>query len=403
MKLSTPLQIVIGVTLGCLLGHFFPSDNLSALGEIGKVVIHWIKLVAGPFLFLTIVHAIIQVELKWRHGFRLISIAILNTSIALLIGIGLSWLFFKDASPLLTSLTPEAPATPQVSFGLSSWVKTFMPESLFTPFIKNEILLIALGALILGIAIRQSKTLTETHRLLAIDFSEKALGVISVILHWLISIIPLAVFAIIAATTSKYGLNVFTGLSTFVLVVLLAFVLQLVFVYGTWIFIIGKYYPREFIQTVKIPFLYALGINSSLATLPLTLAALKKLKVSDRSASLGAGVATNLNNDGIVLYEAMAVFFIAFTYNIPMDFGQMVFAALTCIIASVGITGIPEAGFISLSVVLSVLGLPAEALPLLLAVDWIIARCRSAVNVMSDITLSVAMDLTNEEMKSSKH
>ncbi|MES2963495.1 MAG: cation:dicarboxylase symporter family transporter, partial [Bdellovibrionota bacterium] len=63
-----------------------------------------------------------------------------------------------------------------------------------------------------------------------------------------------------------------------------------------------------------------------------------------------------------------------------------------CIVAALGITGIPEAGFISLSVVIATMGLPAELLPLLLAVDWIIARGRSAVNVLSDMTLSIALD-----------
>ena len=107
-------------------------------------------------------------------------------------------------------------------------------------------------------------------------------------------------------------------------------------------------------------------------------------------------MATNLNNDGIVLYEAMAVFFIAFSYNTPMDLGQIVLVPLTYIVASMGITGIPETGFISLSVVIGILGLPTEVEALLLAVDWIIARCGSAVNVLSDITLSIAMDVNDD-------
>jgi Na+/H+-dicarboxylate symporter len=396
MKLSTPFQIVLGVVIGCLLGSFFPDDQLTNLGEIGKVVIHWIKLVAGPFLFLTIVSSIIQVELKWRDGFRLISIAILNTSIALVIGMVLSLLFFKNGDPLHSDISAQIPQAPVVSLGLSGWVKTFMPTSLFAPFINNDILLIALCALILGIAIRKTKELSEETKKKLTLTAEKANGVVGVILHWLIKMIPFAVCLIIASTVSKFGFNVFSGLSKFVIVVLAAFTLQIVGVYGVWIFLIAKYKPKEFIKSAKIPFLYSLGVNSSLATLPLTLEALKKLKVSDRSASLGAGVATNLNNDGIVLYEAMAVFFIAFSYNVPMDLGHMVLAALTCIVASMGITGIPEAGFISLSVVIGILGLPTEALPLLLAVDWIIARCRSAVNVLSDITLSIAMDATDD-------
>jgi DAACS family dicarboxylate/amino acid:cation (Na+ or H+) symporter len=86
---------------------------------------------------------------------------------------------------------------------------------------------------------------------------------------------------------------------------------------------------------------------------------------------------TNLNNDGIVLYEALAVFFVAQLAGIPLTETQMISAAFACIVAAMGITGIPEAGFISLSVVVATMGLPLEALPLLLAVDRIIARGRS--------------------------
>lgn len=90
----------------------------------------------------------------------------------------------------------------------------------------------------------------------------------------------------------------------------------------------------------------------------------------------------------------MAVIFIAQLSGISLTESQMLSAALACIVASMGITGIPEAGFISLSVVVSTLGLPVEALPLLLAVDWMLARLRSVVNVLSDMTLSIAMDAT---------
>ena len=407
IKLSTPFQIVVAVILGSILGCIFPADQLGFLSEIGRVFIHWVKLIAGPFLFCTILISIIQVDLKWSHGVRVISIALLNTSLALILSIGLSVLFFKNTSLTeilksdVNSIQTSAQSTtlsqasnPEISLGLNGFIKNFMPSSLFSPFINNDILLIALLALVFGIAIRSTQDLKTESRQKIIGFLEKLQSLISVILHWIIKIIPFAVFAIISATVSKYGFSIFFSLSKFVGVVTLGFVLQILLVYGAWIFGVAKYSVRIFVDAAKTPVLYALGVNSSLATLTLTLAALKKLKVSDRSASLGAGVATNLNNDGIVLYEAMAVIFISYGYGLPMDLNQMLTIALTCIVASVGITGIPEAGFISLSVIVGVLGLPIEALPLLLSVDWILARLRSAVNVLSDMTLSIAMDAT---------
>lgn len=399
MKLSVPVQIVIAVILGSLLGSLFPADQLAFLSDIGKIFIHWVKLIAGPFLFCTILVTIIQVDLKWSHGLRLFFIAILNTSIALGLAFALSFLFFKRttfSSVLDTQSSVTDIVKPEVTLSLSSFAKNFMPSSLFSPFVNNDILLIALLALIFGIAMRSTKDLQPDSKIKLVGFLTQLQSSIAVILHWIIKIIPIAVFAIISATVSKYGFSVFFSLSKFVGVVTLGFLIQVIFVYGFWIFFRAKYSVKEFIEIAKTPVLYALGVNSSLATLPLTLEALKKLKISDRSASLGAGVATNLNNDGIVLYEAMAIIYISYAYGLPLDFSQILTIALTCIVASVGITGIPEAGFISLSVIVGVLGLPVEALPLLLSVDWILARLRSAVNVLSDMTLSIAMDATDD-------
>jgi len=223
---------------------------------------------------------------------------------------------------------------------------------------------------------------------------EKFRRIPEVLLQWLIHLIPLAVLAVIAGSVSEHGLQIFLTLGKYVAVVLFGFLLQITFVYGTWIFLVAKIRPSIFFRAAKAPVFYAFGVNSSLATLPLTLKALKDLGVSARASSLGAGVATNLNNDGIVLYEAMAVFFITQLLHIPMSESQMILAALACIAASMGITGVPEAGFISLSVVVTSLGLPMEVLPLLLSVDWMIARGRSVVNVLSDMVLSISLDAT---------
>lgn len=393
-KVSLPIQIVVAVLIGSLLGTFSPANALEPLSEVGKIFIHLIKIVAGPFLFFTIFMSVLEVQISWRHGIKLLGIAVLNTSIALSIGIVLSLLFFKGQSSLPISSELAQFKAPEVQYGFSAFVKTFMPQSMLGPFVHNEILLIAIFALVLGIATRKAQEVTSSDRQIAFMISSKIKSVIEVLLNWLIRAIPLAVLFIIASTVNKYGFNIFAGLARFISVILLSFTLQIIIAYGFWIKLVARYSIKEFIRITKVPFFYSLGVNSSLATLPMTLAALKELKVSDTSASLGAGVATNLNNDGIVLYEAMALYFIAFSFGIPLDPLTMISIALTCMVASMGITGIPEAGFISLSVVVGILGFPTEALPILLAVDWFIARFRSAVNVMSDITLAVALDAT---------
>ena len=399
LRHSLPLQIIFCVVLGVALGLLFPNGQMKFASEIGKAVIHWVKLVAGPFLFLTVAASIIEVRLTAGHGLRLIAIALLNTAIAIVIGMGLARLFLEGVQvSALLNLGQVKP--PDIQLSGDALIKTFMPQSLFAPLVQNEILLLALMALVTGMAIRHAYGGEGAEKLREIAGRfERVRAVPEVLLKWLIHAIPFAVLAVVSGSVSQNGLGIFVPLLRYIGVVIFGFCLQVFLVYGFWIFIVARYSVREFFRIAEAPVTYAFGVNSSLATLPLTLKALKELKVSDRSASLGAGVATNLNNDGIVLYEAMAVFFIAQLSGILMTEGQMLTAALACIVASMGITGIPEAGFISLSVVVSTLGLPAEALPLLLAVDWMVARGRSVVNVLSDMTLSIALDATDRKMK----
>lgn len=395
IRFTLPAQIFVAVAAGLVFGALFPNAELKPLSDVGRMIIHWIKLVAGPFLFLTVVAAVVQVRLTVSHGLRLVAIALLNTSIAIAIGMGLANAFLGSIEiPGLNSTVNEAGA-PQAQLSVAAWLKTFMPNSLLAPFVNNEILLIALLALATGLALRKlGQDRGETYLRSLAEKCERWRSLPGVWLGWLVALVPVAVATVVAGSVSEYGFSIFSVLFRYVGVVVLGFLLQTFFVYGFWIVAVARFRPSEFWHHARAPILYAFGVNSSLATLPLTLKALQNMGISARSASLGAGVATNLNNDGIVLYEAMAVFFIAQLSHVQWSEPQMLVAALSCIVASMGITGVPEAGFISLSVVVSTMGLPAEALPLLLSVDWMIARLRSVVNVISDMTLSIAMDAT---------
>ena len=138
------------------------------------------------------------------------------------------------------------------------------------------------------------------------------------------------------------------------------------------------------------------SINSSLATAPLTLQALSRLGVSDSSARLSACVGTNFNNDGITLYEAMSVLFIAQAAGYNLSLGQQIGVLLMALFATVGVAGIPGSGMVILPLVMRAAGLPAEvigvAYPMLQSVDWVIARIRSGVNVLGDMQVAILLD-----------
>ena len=207
-----------------------------------------------------------------------------------------------------------------------------------------------------------------------------------------IRLVPLAVMFVVARVTAAHGLAAFKPLGWYFVAAALGLVLHVAFVYQAWIALYARMSLRRFWAAALEPVGFALGVASSLATVPVTLRALDKLGVSLRSSRLVVLVGTNLNNDGILLYEAMAVVFVAQAHGLELALPQQVSLFAIAVVAGVGISGIPEAGLISLAIVMSTVGLPLDLVPLLLTVDWALGRLRAATNVLSDLTCSVAID-----------
>jgi DAACS family dicarboxylate/amino acid:cation (Na+ or H+) symporter len=127
--------------------------------------------------------------------------------------------------------------------------------------------------------------------------------------------------------------------------------------------------------------------------MPVTFEALiEKVGLRESSASLGALVGSNFNNDGTALYEAMSALFVAQVLDIPLSLPQQLIVVLTSIVASVGAAGIPEAGLVTMTLVFTAVGLPTQYIALLVTVDWFLDRCRTAINVMGDMTVSALID-----------
>src|SRR6184192_996861 len=143
----------------------------------------------------------------------------------------------------------------------------------------------------------------------------------------------------------------------------------------------------------------AFSTASSTVTMPLTYACLReKVGLREESASLGALVGSNFNNDGTALYEAMAALFVAQMIGVNLTLAQQAMVVLTSVIASVGAAGIPEAGLVTMTLVFSAVHLPTGFIALLLPVDWFLDRCRTAINVMGDMNVSCLLDgKTREE------
>lgn len=395
---SVPLyvQIIVAMGAGLVLGPLLGS-SAAPLGELGRLVVQLIKGVATPLLFFAIVSAILHAEIEAKGALRMLGAATFNATCALIIGLSISnWLRPGRHLEALAGAPRDKLGTfADKKVDLVETVGGYVPSNVITPFSENLILSVILLAILLGFALRKVKK--EQLELAKTSYQgiEAAVDVIlrafEVVLGYIVKLIPLAVFGVVCKATGAHGYAPFYGLGVYVAVGVGGLLLHVIVVYHTWLIILGQSLVK-FWRAAREPVFYAMGANSSLATLPITLKALDRLGVSRGASALGACVGTNLNNDGIILYEGMALLFVAQASGIDLSLTQQVTAAAVCLVASMGVAGVPEAGFISLAVVLNTVGLPIEILPLLLTVDWVIARARSVTNVLSDMLLSVIVD-----------
>jgi Na+/H+-dicarboxylate symporter len=169
-------------------------------------------------------------------------------------------------------------------------------------------------------------------------------------------------------------------------------ILQVLIVYYGWIKYRARRSLRDFWKYAKLAVVYSFVVNSSLASLPTTLLALDNISCSKTSPRLGACVGANFNNDGILLFEVAAVLMISQSAGVDWSLLDQFGVALLCIVATLGVSGFPDAGIVALPLALPMAGLPLEIILYLLPVDWLVARFRSITNVVSDMTVSLAID-----------
>lgn len=383
--------IVLSLIAGAALGLAAPATAL-AIAPLAKWVLQLIKAAATPLVFFAVLEAILRFRVAGGDFLKLLLIALINASFA--IGIGLTIANVFEPGQYLKPMMSSAPATLQeINFG-DLLVKQ-LPTSVVQPFADNSIMPLVFLAIAFGFAWRRVRMKQDAGTTALMDRSEVLVSVIrelcETLLLWIVKLVPLAVFAASARVTAEHGLKPFTGLGQYVALCLVSMVIHVVFTYSIWLIAFVRMALRHFWRYAIEPTLYAFSVNSSLVALPLTLRALDKLGVSRRASTLAACVGTNLNNDGIILYEGFTLLALAQAAGMDLSLATQVFAALYCIVAAMGVAGVPEAGVVALTLVLGGLGLPTEALALLLSVDWIIARARSLLNTTSDMVGSAVL------------
>ncbi|HWO10580.1 MAG TPA: dicarboxylate/amino acid:cation symporter, partial [Polyangiaceae bacterium] len=340
---------------------------------------------APVLILVAVVRAIMSADIHGRLALRMVGLLLLNTMVAICVGL----LVANVLRPGVGAHLAHPQNVVKVQGNVLAQLLDNIPDSMLRPLVDNRVIGVVLIAVALGLA---SRRLPDAQRELAGRLCEMGFSLIIHMLHWVIALVPFAVFGKVASIVGVSGFQPFVALGWFVAAVIAALLTQCAWYLtrvrlGSWV------RPRALLAGTRDALVMAFSTASSTATMPVTYARLReRVGLREQSASLGALVGSNFNNDGTALYEAMAALFVAQLTGVHLSLTQQLMVVLTSVIASVGAAGIPEAGLVTMTLVFSAVNLPTEYIALLLTVDWFLDRCRTTINVLGDMNIACLLE-----------
>jgi Na+/H+-dicarboxylate symporter len=381
------VRIVIGLVIGVAIGVVW-GEGAVRLKFVSQIILRFLGALAPALILVAVIDAILNAQIRGGQAARMIRLLILNTMVAILIGLLVANVVRPGKHEHLAPATQprEAPETGAIGRQLMET----LPKSVLEPLVTNNVIGIVFLSVAFGIALRRlagDHDMTVVNQVIQLGYKA-----IVIILHWIIDLVPLAVLCTVGAEVGHSGFGIFRSLAWFIGAVLFALALQATW-YLTRIRLGSWVRPLYLINGMRDALVMAFSTSSSTATMPVTYAALReRVGLREDSASMGALVGSNFNNDGTALYEAMAALFISQMIARDLSFGQQVIVVFMSVIAAVGAAGIPEAGLVTRTLVFNAVDLDPKYVFLLLPVDWFLDRCRTVINVMGDVNVACLLE-----------
>lgn len=412
MKLST--KILLGMLLGVIVGTGLNllmqqsggfAANLSAwlvnwvFDVVGQIFIASLMLLVVPLVFVSLVCGSSAMGKNARMGVmaaKTMGLYLMTTAVA----ISLALIMANVISPgtemgLATEVefrTDAAPSVKEVLIGV-------FPTNPVQAMAEGNMLQIIVFSIIMGIAITHSGNAGERTLELFESFNEVIMTMVTLLMH----LAPYGVFCLLTKLFSELGLAAIADLAKYFFTVLLVLLLHGFGIYALMVRSIAGLSPITFFKNIRPMLLFGFSTASSNATIPVTLNVVeKRLGVDNSVASFTVPLGATINMDGTSIMQGVATVFIAQAYGIDISMGGYLMVVVMATLASVGTAGVPGVGMITLSMVLTQVGLPVEGIALIIGVDRLLDMIRTAVNITGDgmVSLIVAKSegLMDEEV-----
>ncbi len=387
-------KILVGMVLGVMAGSVMGPDA-ELLKPIGTLFINAIKMLIVPLVFCSLVVGVTSMQdtrKMGRIGLKSVVLYLGTTAVAITIGLALALLFTPGAGMNMTITDPvaakEAPS-------LVDTLLALIPQNPIGAMAAGNILQIIVFALGLGIAL----TLCGEKAQPAIRLFESLAEGMYKLTELIMKLAPYGVFGLMAWVAGKYGLEVLLPLIKVIALVYVGSLIHVLVVYSGLIGILGRLNPVCYLKGLINPAAVAYTTTSSSGTLPATIkAAREEMGVSQGVSSFVLPLGATINMDGTALYQGICAVFVAQAFGVDLAASDYILIIMTATLGSIGTAGVPGAGLIMLSLVLTTVGLPLEGLAIVAGIDRILDMARTSVNVCGDLMVSVLIGKSENEL-----
>ncbi len=400
-------RILIGLVLGAILGPLM-GEWATRIKPIGDAFINLLIMIVVPLVMSSLIVGTASLgDLKklGRIGLKTVSYYLVATAVAVAFGLG-AGMIFNPGSGLDEEVKQEMVAdfagVSQEQLdratdrpGIMDLLVRIIPRNPFRAMVETNFLQIIFFALLFGVALTM---LPENRRKPILDVLHGVNDAMIVLVKLVMRLAPYGVFALIAAVAGQFGYGVLVTLLKYVLVTIGTMAAFVVTFYPVSLRLSGMS-PLFFFKRFYEVMVFAFSTSSSNATLPINLqVSEEELGVSNDVAAFVLPLGATVNMNGTAIYQGVSTIFIAQVFGFSLGITDLLTVVLTATLASIGAAGVPGIGMVTLTIVLTQLGIPLEGIALVVGVERILDMARTAVNVTGDTTCAIWVARTEGEL-----
>lgn len=393
--------IVAAVIVGWLTGPDLPIFGVPVIkiySLIGQLFLNALMLVVVPLVASSIITG--TARMGSEHSFGTLGVKtfgfyILTSTLAVLVGLIFALIILPQAPNIALGTSVEAQQSlanlaQQSEDGFDKISQIFLrlvPANIFAAAAQTQMLGLIAFCLFFGYFAAKIDSHSST---VVLGFFKGIFQIMMAITHVVMRALPIGVFGLVAKVVASTGIDSLHSVAFFAATILISLVVYGFVVLPILLAVVGRVNPFLHLRAVAPALFTAFSTSSSAASLPITIECVeKRASVSNRICSFTVPLGVSLNSSGTALYQCVASLFIAYVYGVPMHFSTVGIVALMALLTSFGMAGIPSASLISIVIILNTIGVPADGIALILAVERVLDMCRTAINVLGNTCCAV--------------